>query len=65
MSGDGMKYLLYASLSLPLLVGWLLYRRREKKRAGFSGDWWADERLKVLRRAAEFEGVSHTGRFKR
>jgi hypothetical protein len=58
-------FLLLIAVACLLSAGRLWQRLTMKTRGDFSGDWWADERLKVLRRAAEFEGVSHSGKFKR
>lgn len=60
-----MRYGVLACLAL--LVGWgLKWLTTDRQAHGqFSGDWWADERLKVLRRSAEYEGVSHRGKFNR
>jgi hypothetical protein len=62
-----MKWVLLVIAVAALLSAGRWWRRltEGKSRGDFSGDWWADERLKVLRRAAEFEGVSHSGKFKR
>ena len=61
-----MRLLLLSLLGVLGLLSWIWRTRPDRKAHGdFSGDWWADERLKAMRRIQEFEGVSVQGKFKR